>query len=192
VTIDAALDPRAARTVAKVRGALVALLGTGGASSITHQRVAERAGVTRATVYRHWPTTEALVIEALSQVNEPLLHHGELPFEQWLDVQLHDAAVAMTEPIAAQTLATLLTGAIGDPSIRALLDELLARTQDALVQAAGDIDLGDPSELLATMLGPIVFRTIIQRLSVDEEFIARAVRAVLDRVEARTGVPDPS
>jgi AcrR family transcriptional regulator len=168
---------------------LVELLGSDGAASITHQRVAERAGVTRATVYRHWPTTEALVIEALSQVNEPLLHFSELPFEQWLDEQLREASSAMTEPVATQTLATLLTGAIADPSIRELLDELLDRTELALARALAREPRAEDSShengaLLAHMLGPILFRTTLQRQPVDDVFISTTVAAVLGCLES--------
>ena len=176
-------DPRALRTIAKVRVALVELLGTEGAASITHLRVAERAGVTRATVYRHWPTTEALVIEALSQVNEPLLHASELPFEEWLVDQLGEVATVTLEPIAAQTFGTLLVGAITDPSVRALLDELLRRTEAALAKVLAQDPARkqgslDTSALLAHMLGPILFRTILQRQPADDAFIATTVASL--------------
>src|SRR5688572_32436472 len=48
------------RTVQRIIDAAVGLHGTVGPASTTMSAVAERAGVTRATLYRHFPTEGAL------------------------------------------------------------------------------------------------------------------------------------
>lgn len=46
------------------------LIGEGGYSALTIEKVAERAAVARQTIYRRWPTKLALVIDLLGQVSE--------------------------------------------------------------------------------------------------------------------------
>ena len=58
-------DARVQRTRAAVRDALLSLVEEDGLGAVTHHRVAERAGLGRATVYRHFPTVESLVHEAI-------------------------------------------------------------------------------------------------------------------------------
>jgi AcrR family transcriptional regulator len=175
-------DPRVTRTRAAVRVALVAILEEEGAGALTHQRVAERAGVSRATVYRHWPTAADLVIEALSQANEPLLHPGEGPFRTWLVGQLTAAAAELRQAVSTQTLVTLVGAAQHDPDVAELRDRILAATQAPLARAIGRaVEAGelagapDPSELLSMVLGPLVFRVIVQCQEADADYVQQIV-----------------
>ena len=57
------MDPRLARTREAALGAATDLLTEFGMTALTHQNVAARAGLGRATVYRHWPTTVDLLLD---------------------------------------------------------------------------------------------------------------------------------
>src|SRR5437870_5218075 len=57
-------SPSADRAIAE---ATVELLASGGFASLKIERVAERAGVGKTTIYRRWPTKEQLVASALSE-----------------------------------------------------------------------------------------------------------------------------
>lgn len=59
-------DPRVAHTRAAVHEAVVTLLTDGGPAAVTHARVAEAAGISRATVYRHWPTRQDMVVDVMT------------------------------------------------------------------------------------------------------------------------------
>src|SRR5688500_16592931 len=59
-------DPRAARSREAMLAAATALLAQDGLEAVTHQTVATRAGVGRATVYRHWPQLLAVRLAARS------------------------------------------------------------------------------------------------------------------------------
>jgi AcrR family transcriptional regulator len=43
-----------------------------GPGAVTHQRVAQQAGVGRATGYRHWPQPEQLLLDVMSGADLPL------------------------------------------------------------------------------------------------------------------------
>lgn len=65
-------DPRAVRTCARVVEAAAAVLAETGFEQITVDAVAERAGVARSTIYRHWPERATLWLEAFERLCPPL------------------------------------------------------------------------------------------------------------------------
>ena len=65
------LDARVSRTRAAVLDAGVRILFTDGWNQVTHVRVAERSGVARATIYRHWPTVEDLLVDVILSYPSP-------------------------------------------------------------------------------------------------------------------------
>jgi AcrR family transcriptional regulator len=52
----------------RILGAAIDLLADGGVAALTMSAVIERSGVARATVYRRWPTREAMIAGALREV----------------------------------------------------------------------------------------------------------------------------
>ena len=60
-------DPRVERTRQLVLATAAAILEEQGWEAVTHVAVAERSGVGRSTLYRHWPDATALVIEVIAQ-----------------------------------------------------------------------------------------------------------------------------
>jgi AcrR family transcriptional regulator len=71
-----ATDPRAARSREAILAAAFDLLAREGPGAITHQRVAQQAGVGRATVYRHWAAPENLLRDVLYTAELPFFARG--------------------------------------------------------------------------------------------------------------------
>ncbi len=65
-TVSAQMDPRVARTHDAVMQAATDLLLEGGPAALTVDGVVARSGVAKSTVYRHWATRDALVLDVLS------------------------------------------------------------------------------------------------------------------------------
>lgn len=59
------LDARIVRSRATVLEAAEHLLFEEGWDALTHVRVAEKSGIARATIYRHWPTVEDLLADVI-------------------------------------------------------------------------------------------------------------------------------
>ncbi|HLR04017.1 MAG TPA: TetR/AcrR family transcriptional regulator [Virgibacillus sp.] len=64
--------PRSARSHAKILQATRDLLIEMGIHSISIEGVAKKAGVGKATIYRHWSTKEALISEAIGAVADEI------------------------------------------------------------------------------------------------------------------------
>src|SRR6266702_4637101 len=82
-----ATDPRAARSREAILAAAFDLLAREGPGAITHQRVAQQAGVGRATVYRHWAAPEDLLRDVLFSAELPFFATPALPLRSWLHAQ---------------------------------------------------------------------------------------------------------
>ena len=63
-------DPRIERTRARVVEAVLALLLEEGPESLTHQRVAEKAGVSRRTLFNHFEQKAALLYRGTDEFIE--------------------------------------------------------------------------------------------------------------------------
>jgi AcrR family transcriptional regulator len=150
------------------------------------EQVAEQAGVSKATIYRHWRTREALALEVLSQLT------GHLTVRDRGDTR--SELVAMVEGtlriLTGTQLGTVMQGlfselarspAIGGPfretvvgARRAAVAEVFRRgIQRRQIRADADIDLA--TELL---IGPIYYRLLFGG-PFPPDFASRVVDAVL-------------
>lgn len=180
----------AARTRAAVHEALRSLFAEEGAAALTHQRVAQRAEVGRATIYRHWPRQVDLVTEALTVIDQPVFRSREGLLREWLGGELTRFSADLAQPAATQFLATVIGSADQVQSVAELRDDLLRRISAVLrsglaqAQATGEtVKRIDPDELLARLLGPVIFRVSIQHMAVDRAFVDRLVDGALGLAE---------
>ena len=128
---------RTAQSREAILDAVAALIHEEGAASVTHQRVAERAGVGRATVYRHWPNPADLLADALARTNLEFLEPAPGTLVERLRADMHRIAGELnalpdTDELLAQLLGPLWVRRMvqGTP----ITDTLVERTIDAALQ----------------------------------------------------------
>jgi AcrR family transcriptional regulator len=173
-TPDAA-NPRVQRTRDRILAAARDLLAEAGPAGLTYSLLAERAGVTRQTLYRHWPARSALLT----------------------DLMLVGAAGGYPEPgedpaAVATAWLTSLRDALGDPARRTAVLAVTAQADadpdsaQALVRLTADRlaalnDLLKPSgtqvapEEYALLYGPVLARMFFERAEATDAFIASVV-----------------
>jgi len=101
---------QAAQTRERIECAAADLLGEGSAAdSITFRAVAERAGVTEMTVYRHFPTREALMHGLWHQINARMAPGIGMPDNIDALLAQHAALFAGFDRQAPQIVASLVT-----------------------------------------------------------------------------------
>src|SRR5437667_9583381 len=98
-------DPRTTRSRDAILNAARTLLLCDGPAGVTHQRVAAEAGVGRATVYRHWPQPEQLLLDVMAGVDLPFFQEPAVPVRPWLAQHLHRLAHGLTTPTATPVAA---------------------------------------------------------------------------------------
>lgn len=184
-TMSYSTDPRATRSREAMLAAARQLLVCEGPGAVTHQRIAQQAGVGRATVYRHWPRSEQLLLDAMGGADLPLFKDPEAPIRAWLHRQLRQMADELAVPAVAAMSLTLAQSAIWDPelahrqdeSVRTIVERIHAAVQSAVASGELETDAG-PSDLAAMLVGPIVYRTTMQRGDVSDDLIDRLVDSI--------------
>ena len=165
------------------------LLEAGGPDAVTHLRIADEAGVSRATVYRHWPDRVDLIVDLVAEgVALPGL---DIPPEgsatERLAAGLRSVA-SVLDGDGATTFLLLMSRAQWDERIDAVRRTLVEGAQAALVHlveegvAAGEFTTAaPPEETIDRLFGPVLARRLLRDEAVDDAYIAALVDAVLGR-----------
>jgi AcrR family transcriptional regulator len=180
-------NPRSERARADVLEATADLVAEVGVDRVTIDEVAARSGVAKTTIYRHWPTKQALVVDAVRVVCFP---HPATPNTGDLRADLISCFDGMVRASLSgrtgQMLPSLLDAAHRDVALDVLLRDYLrersapARTVLELAQLRGvlpaDVDLDFAVTLVA---GPLIFRKVVLREPITADFVTEVVDAAL-------------
>ena len=173
-TPDAA-NPRVRRTRERILAAARELLSEVGPAGLTYSLLAERAGVTRQTLYRHWPGRPALLLGLILEgadggYPEPGADPGAVA-AAWL-ASLRDGLRDQARRIAVLGVAAQ---ADSDPDSAQALGQLTEYGNAALnelLQPSGTTISADDYAMLS---GPVLARIFFERHEVTDEFIADVV-----------------
>ncbi|MEV4561677.1 TetR/AcrR family transcriptional regulator [Kitasatospora sp. NPDC049285] len=169
-------------------GALLLEQGMGG---FTFEAVAERAGVSKTTLHKWWPSKGALALDGYFQaVATPLAFPDTGDIEADLTTQLRSFARLLTTTPAGPTMAGLIGQAQTDPDLAAALRERYTGPRRRLAveavrraQDRGQLrpDL-DPESLVDQLWGACYHRLLLPDLPVTEAFATTLVRNLLHGV----------
>lgn len=166
------VDPRVVRSRRAVLAAATELLVEAGPRGVTVDAVAARSGVAKSTMYRHWPSRTALLIDVMSS-NMPEIPPppSELGFETALRQLVSDVATMLASPEWLALLPALMSLKQHLPEIRDLSDADEEHRVDVLADviasgvAEGALPAGLDAWTVATVLfGPVVFTLLSGRL----------------------------
>ncbi|MBT7004263.1 MAG: TetR/AcrR family transcriptional regulator [Chloroflexi bacterium] len=181
------IDARVVRTRAVVLEAGARLLFTDGWHAVTHLRVAEEAGVGRATMYRHWPTVEDLLADVLVDCQEPW-GAGEPTGDLRVDLitELDVFVGGLQHSKLPEIIVAAMERAPTDPRIRAMHDSMTQISRDpvwTVVSGAierGQLDSGlDEPTAAAHTLGPILYQCLFDNAPITPTDIERTIDAFL-------------
>jgi AcrR family transcriptional regulator len=186
------LDPRVERTREAVLEAATMLLRSEGPGAVTHVRVAEAAGVGRATVYRHWPEQGDLLHDAVARKGADLtVPPPELPAHERLALVLEELRTRLNDADAAVQFATLIAHATWDPTLRRALTQLSARGRSVIdgvlrdAIAHGELSAGTDVEVARDgVIGAFLFRRFLTDRRVDRAYLERVIDHALGRASA--------
>jgi AcrR family transcriptional regulator len=170
--------PRSERARRAILQAANELLESEGFAAVTMEAIAERAVVSKATVYRWWPNRAAVVMDGfLSTVSSevPFPHTGHARE----DIRLHMRR--LTEALSGkigQTVAALIAEGQADPELAEALRSrwLSVRRAEAREILELGIERGelredlDPEVAVDILYGPIYYRLLVAHAPVDEDF----------------------
>jgi TetR/AcrR family transcriptional regulator, regulator of autoinduction and epiphytic fitness len=185
------IDPRIERSRQVILQAVLDELSEVGYGALAIESIARRAGVGKATIYRHWPDKIALIADAfklLQQQRDPEMVTGS-PREKLERALRHVADVVADSPFSA-CLPALIEGAERDRAVRRFHHQFQAEARKPTIAliadgvATGDFPSRiDPEIAAYALLGAIFFC----RLMTNAPFPEARVRDLIDTVFGSSG-----
>ena len=155
-------------------------------SAVTTDAIASRADVSKATIYRLWPTKSLFLIAALEQVIRPV-HISDLGnFETEIRAFLEERYRQYSQPGVSRVLAAAVGASAEDPvvaesfhnwvSIQMSANKEIIKRGITRGEVAADVSL----DSVATMIGaPLIYRTIWERQEPSMELVESMVRSTV-------------
>jgi AcrR family transcriptional regulator len=183
--------PRDARADRAILDATLELVAAEGLDGFSVDAVAQKAGVSKATIYRRWTSKEQMVLDAFHEKVEPMTTPDTGSLRGDVEQLFDDICSGMHESEkAAALIIQVLAAARSKPELEATLQEtlnvrrrplreLLERAQ-ARGEVSADLDLDIAMDLLT---GPMFFRFLISGAAVDEPFLTCLRDVVLAGLE---------
>jgi AcrR family transcriptional regulator len=186
--------PRSATADQAIRDAAVELFAERGFEGVSVEDVAERAGVSRATIYRRYPSKVDLIVEAggcLASDDIAFPDTGNLGDD--LRGMARSLAEAFKDNPAGRVMPVMIFERRRYPELdegyRKFLSDRKARTRKVLQRAVdrgelpSDTDVGVMSSML---VGPIFHRLIVTQEPLNDAFVDALVDALLRGFGAST------
>ncbi len=178
VAAPAVTDPRVIRTRATVMRTASELLVEGGPAAVTIDAITARSGIAKTTIYRHWPTHEALIVALFSEVAPTMeAPPADLPAPEALRALCRLTVDTMAGDqwerlLPALLLVKLRYGSVAEieEQIHDQMAEAVGTTLTRLVER-GEIRLHAPVEQsMHLLLGPLVMARLLGSFPVDHAF----------------------
>jgi AcrR family transcriptional regulator len=172
----------------RVLRAALEVLDDDGLAGFTMEAVARRAGASKATLYRRWPTSGALMIDAMDATFRPL----PTPDTGRVDTDVAELLTAFVTLLEhtpfPRLLAAFIDAAERDPALAALHTDLTRRRREPMLavlararergELSGDLDL-DPEVVTDLLTAPFFYRRFVAHRPITADLIDDVIARVL-------------
>jgi len=178
------------RSKKAVLGATFQLLMNKGLSGLSIDEVSKRSGVAKTTIYRHWPSRTALLLDACSKLGSKF----DTPDTGTLKGDVMAIVLGIVARLRSRNFSSILPSVIDaaerDPQIAALHGRIHADTLSplyAVLERAKSKGLLPHScvtaDMVAALVGPLFYRRWFSRESIDDRFVRSIVSRALGATE---------
>ncbi|MGV9970125.1 TetR/AcrR family transcriptional regulator [Nocardia beijingensis] len=179
--------PRSERSRRAVLAAARELLTDSGLPGLSMDDIAARAGVSKNTIYRWWPTKAAVLMDAFTDAFADRMEapdDGDAPTR--LRTQIRRVAQLMNTPQARRPFVALVAAAQHDPELATALRERFIDSRRADVSrlvAAGIAEGHFPADLdtdvvIDLIYGALYYRLLVSGAQIDPAYADRLVRTL--------------
>ena len=183
---DLSEDPRVVVTRTRVLEAAADLLVHRGFATTSIEAISAASGVAKSTIYRHWPSREALCIDAYRSVVQPQETPNTGETRADLVTLLARLAEGLENSPWARILPSLIDAAERDPEVAAFHRDLTRHRRVPMGTVLelgqqrgdipGDVDLDYVIDLLSA---PLFYRRFIYHADNDQKLVEQIVDDVL-------------
>lgn len=189
---DSSEDERVQRSKKTVLTATFQLLSETGLSGVSIDAVSRRSGVAKTTIYRHWPSRSALVLDACSKLKPKSATPGTGNLKDDMTVLALNLAGRLRTARWATVLPSIIDAAERDPELADLHSRMHAEMTTAFrsviesAQQKGELSRQRcTAEVVAMILGPLFYRRWFSREPLDEGFVKRVVENAISGSKER-------
>lgn len=191
--LDKPTDKRVQRSREIVLAATQELMSEEGIVGFSVDEVSRRSGVSKTTIYRHWPSRSALLLDACSHLNSwtEQVDTGSLRGD--LTTLAAFLACQLRSSRAATVMPSIIDAAEHDPEMASLLAQMHARFLIPIVAIAerarerGDLPLSyTPIAFADALLAPFFYRRWFSREPLDEPFVQGVIQSLLGPLDEKT------
>ena len=179
--------PRSERADRAIIEAALSVFAESGTEGLCIERVAARAGVGKATIYRRWPGKEDLLLDAIGALQNPLPEPAGESVRQDLVVILNAMRDSVADPRRAREFALLLGEGAKYPRLMARYVETMLEPRREVIRsvlrrgvATGELrDSTDIEAALFMLTGAVLARGKYDRSSMPPGYVERVVDELL-------------
>jgi AcrR family transcriptional regulator len=164
------MSPRARRAEDPILSVTIDLIAEHGVSGVAVDTVAAKAGVSKATIYRHWGSRARLIHAAISTLQRPFIEPDTGSLRDDLAVLLRQLVWYLNGPGGGRILASFIDAAARDPELEELRQQTIqmARAVYERVIRRG-IERGElPADVDIRLLGDLAMSLFVYRRVVDQ------------------------
>ncbi len=178
------VDPRVERSRTSVVSAAAQLLLDNGPDAITHARVAAAAGVSRTTVYKHFPERSDLLFVTAEAIGKNVPNHNDITGDLRTDLRmfLDHLASDLRDPVRTRIIAMMMERGLHDDAVALVRNTFMQefRVVYTAITSAGvakgelsadvDVELG-----LASMAGSLIYARLLTDRPIDDALVGRVI-----------------
>jgi len=162
------------------------MLRSEGEARFSIERLASVAGVSKASIYRRWPTKGALLIELYMEGFTEVIREDARSFRNEVKRYLLATVARLKDPLWRSILCSLMVEGQYDPVTDQLLKDRVVRPRRAAglallarAERSGQICAGLDHELILDLLfGPLWYRLLFGHGPIDNDFVERLLLQV--------------
>jgi AcrR family transcriptional regulator len=170
----------------RVLSAALEVLGESGMPGFTIESVARRAGASKATLYRHWPSASALLVDAMDAEFRPLPDVASGDVRADMVTVLTGAVALLDRSPFPELLAAFVDAAERDPALAGLQASLTERRRAPLLRVVREAvrqgaiaEDADPELVVDLLAAPFFYRRFVAHRPIPADMPAAVVDHVL-------------
>jgi AcrR family transcriptional regulator len=171
----------------RVLDAALEVLGTDGLAGFTMEAVARRAGASKATLYRHWPTTGALLVDAMDATFRPFPAPDSGSVDEDVRVLLNAFVALLKNSPFPRLMAAFIDAAEREPALAEMHADLTRRRREPLLAVLGRAqrrgELSDRLDLELTtdlLTAPFFYRRFVAHHPIPRSLVDDVIAQILD------------